>query len=95
MAEFNNSLLTEYFKNNNIEIIHPSQRNPTNNGVVERIHQDFSKYEYGEEIKNQGNFDLLFALSNAIRVQNNIVPRVTKYKQKCLFLIMNLLIIIK
>jgi len=84
-AEFNNTLLTEYCRHNNIEIIHSSPRHPTTNGVVERIHQEISKSIYAEKLKNKGNFNLEFALSNAIRAQNNIVSRVTKYKPVDLF----------
>lgn len=83
--EFSNKLITNYCKHNNINIIHSSVRHPSTNGGVERIHREICKSMYAEKLKNKEKYNMEFSLSNAVKAQNNVISRVTKYKPNELF----------
>ena len=49
--EFDNNLLEDYCKNNNIQLITSGVRHPTTNGVVEVVHKDIKNSLLAEKLK--------------------------------------------
>ena len=82
--EFKNKKIKEFCLQNNINLIFSSVRHPSTNGVCERIHREITKSLYAEKLKKNG-YDLKFALSSAVRAQNNVYSSVTKHKPFDLF----------
>ncbi len=83
--EFNNKILQDYCKNNNIQMIYSGVRHPTTNGVVEAVHKDIKNSLLAEKLKNKKGYDLNFSISNAARAHNTNIHSVTKYSPEFLF----------
>ena len=83
--EFDNKILKDYCKNNNIELIQSGVRHPTTNGVVEVVHKDIKNSLLAEKLKFKKNYDLNFSISNAARAHNTNIHSITKYSPEYLF----------
>ena len=83
--EFDNNLLKDYCKNNNIQLITSGVRHPTTNGVVEVVHKDIKNSLLAEKLKLKKNYDLNFSILNAAREHNTNIHNITKYSPEFLF----------
>ena len=83
--EFDNKLLQDYCKNNNIQMIYSGVRHPTTNGVVEAVHKDIKNSLLAEKLKNKKGYDLNFSIVNAEKTHNTNIHSITKYSPEFLF----------
>ena len=83
--EFDNNLLKDYCKYNNIQLIISGVRHPTTNGVVEAVHKDIKNSLLAEILKLKKNYDLNFSIINAARAHNTNIHSITKYSPEFLF----------
>ena len=83
--EFDNTILKEYCKDKNINLIYSGVRHPTTNGVVEAVHKDIVNSLKAEKLEKKNKYDINFSIAIAASAHNKNIHTVTKYSPEFLF----------
>ena len=83
--KFENNLLKIYCKDRNINLLCSGVRHPMTNGMVEVVHKEIISSLLAEKLEKNKNYDINFAISNAVRAHNINIHTVTKFSQEYLF----------
>ena len=83
--EFDNTILKEYCKDKNINLIYSWVRHPTTNGLVEAVHKDIVNSLKAEKLEKKNKYDINFSIAIASSVHNKNIHTVTKYSPEFLF----------
>ena len=79
-SEFNNKSVKALLNSNDIKHILRKPNNPHSQGVVERVHRTIRNGIICKYLENKKLFNIENTLNLVVKIYNNTIHRITKYK---------------